>query len=115
MQTNKTPTLECSNTNDIYTTKVGLITADEVSMAGGVYGKNNRSYYLYTGQFYWTMSPYFFDGNGYANVFYVYSTGRLGDGDVGGSDGVRPVLNLSADVTISSGDGTSSNPYVITT
>ena len=79
----KTPTLECSNTNDIYTTKVGLITADEVSMAGGVYGKNNRSYYLYTGQFYWTMSPYFFDGNGYANVFYVYSTGRLGDGDVG--------------------------------
>ncbi len=115
LQTNKTPTLECSNTNDIYTTKVGLITADEVSMAGGVYGKNNRSYYLYTGQFYWTMSPYFFDGNGYANVFYVYSTGRLGDGDVGGSDGVRPVLNLSADVTISSGDGTSSNPYVITT
>ena len=113
--TTRQPSLQCSNTNDIYTTKVGLITADEAMLAGGVYGKNNRSYYLYTGQFYWTMSPYFFDGNGYANVFYVYSTGRLGDGDVGGSDGVRPVLNLSADVTISSGDGTSSNPYVITT
>ena len=29
--------------------------------------------------------------------------------------GVRPVINLRSDVTITSGDGTESNPYVIET
>ena len=107
----KTPTLECSNTNDIYTTKVGLITADEVMFAGGTTSSNN-SYYLYTGQNYWTMSPsYYF--NGWACVFYVNSTGNLDWGRVDSTRGVRPVLNLSANVTISSGNGTSETPYVV--
>ena len=111
----KTPTLECSNTNDIYTTKVGLITADEVSMAGGVYGTSNSSYYLYTGQYYWTMSPYNFgvgSSNSWANVFYVGSNGYLSSNNVGGTFGVRPVLNLSADVTLT-GSGTQTDPYVV--
>ena len=108
------PTLKCSNTNDIYTTKVGLITADEVRMAGGT-TSSNRSYYLYTGQYYWTMSPYYADSGGWARVFLVSSNGSFGGSSVNNAWGVRPVLNLSADVTISSGDGTSSNPYVITT
>ncbi len=113
--TNKTPTLECNNTNDIYTTKIGLITADELSMAGGVYGQSNNSYYLYTGQTYWSMSPsYFYATLSYAYVFFVDSTGQLYNFDVHWTDyGVRPVLNLSADVTISSGDGTMNNPYVV--
>ena len=113
LNTNKTPALECSNTNDIYTTKVGLITADEVSMAGGVRGSNNNSYYLYTGQFYWTMSPRDFSGSN-AHMFLVTSIGQLLDNYVAWSvPGVRPVINLSADVTISSGDGTMNNPYVV--
>ncbi len=109
--TNKVPTLKCSNTNDIYTTKVGLITADEVSMAGGVVGSSNSSYYLYTGQYYWTVSPYYYYGRPY--MFDVYSTGSLNDWYVNGTSGVRPVLNLSANVTISSGNGTSETPYVV--
>ena len=109
----KTPTLECSNTNDIYTTKVGLITADEVSMAGGVYGTSNSSYYLYTGQYYWTMSPSGFTSTGTARVFCVISTGNLSSHHVAYARGVRPVLNLSANVTISSGNGTSETPYVV--
>ena len=112
LQTNKTPTLECSNTNDIYTTKVGLITADEVSMAGGVYRTSNSSYYLYTGQYYWTMSPYNFNSTGSASVFYVYSNGYLYRSSVNGALGVRPVLNLSADVTLT-GSGTQTDPYVV--
>ena len=112
LRTNKTPTLECSNTNDIYTTKVGLITADEVAMAGGVYNTNNTSYYLYTGQNYWTMSPRDF-GNWNAFVFIVHSSGYLSGNTVYNSNGVRPVLNLSADVTISSGDGTMNSPYIV--
>ena len=107
----KTPTLERSNTNDIYTTKVGLITADEVSMAGGVYGTSNSSYYLYTGQYYWTMSPSYYDSGG-ARVFRVNSYGSLSWGHVNFAYGVRPVLNLSADVTLT-GSGTQTDPYVV--
>ena len=122
---NKTPTLKCSNSADLYTVSesskgnkalsnpVGLITADEVSMAGGVFGQNNTSYYLYNDTYYWTMSPYSADSDSWASVFSVNSSDRLGDGDVRLLRGVRPVINLANNVTISSGNGSVSNPYVI--
>ena len=108
------PTLKCSNTNDIYTTKVGLITADEVMYAGGTTSSNN-SYYLYTGQYYWTMSPSYFavgSSNSWAHVFNVSSAGHLYNISVNNTFGVRPVLNLSADVTLT-GSGTQTDPYVV--
>ena len=106
------PTLQCSNTNDIYTTKVGLITADEVRMAGGTTSSNN-SYYLYTRQYFWTMSPYYATSSGYARVFIVWSGGSLNYNHVSWTaPGVRPVLNLSADVTLT-GSGTQTDPYVV--
>ena len=121
----KKPTFECQNESDLYTTSgsengnkaltypIGLITADEVAYAGGVVGSSNRSYFLYTNQYYWTMSPCWF-ADGWAGVFAVSSSAGLDDWySVNNSDGVRPVINLKADVTISSGDGTVSNPYVI--
>ena len=111
--TNRRPSYECSNTNDMYTTKIGLITADEVAYAGGVYGTSNYGYYLYTGNYYWTMSPYYFD-DGYARVLYVYSSGSLSSAYVYRTYGVRPVISLRADNTIT-GSGTISNPYVIET
>ena len=50
--TNKNPSLSCT-TSDIIAEPVGLITADEVAFAGGVYNtSNNTSYYLYNGQYY---------------------------------------------------------------
>ena len=120
----KTPTLKCKNNEDMYTVNgsdrgnkalinpVGLITADEVSMAGGVYGQNNGSYYLYTGQHYWTMSPRYFGGS-IAHVFYVASTGYLGNASVNWTyGGVRPVINLAHDVEIT-GSGTSDDPFVV--
>ena len=122
---NKLPILKCSNNNDLYTISlsskgnkvltnpIGLITADEVSMAGGVYGQTNQSYYLYNNQYYWTMSPYSADSDSWASVFSVNSSDRLGDGDVRLLRGVRPVINLANNVTISSGNGSVSNPYVI--
>ena len=111
---NGTPSYECSNTNDLYTTKIGLITADEVMYAGGT-SSNNYGYYLYTGNYYWTMSPSSFSvgGSRLAVVFLVSSTGGLSNSNSNSKYGVRPVINLRADVTISSGDGTSSNPYTI--
>ena len=111
LSTNKAPTLECSNNNDLHITKIGLITADEVAMAGGVWGISNTSYYLYTGQNYWTMSPTY---SLYASAYLVWSSGTIAYGrNVDNTEGVRPVINLSADVTISSGDGTMDNPYII--
>ena len=124
LNTNKAPTFECASDSDLYTTSgssdgnkaltypIGLISADEVAYAGGVYGTNNTSYYLYTNSSYWTMSPRNFNG-ALASVFAVNSVGSLGHWHVNYAYGVRPVVNLKADVQISTGSGTSSNPYVI--
>ena len=110
LYTNKSPSLACT-TSDIITEPVGLITADEVSFAGGVLGTNNTSYYLYNNQYYWTMSPYNFDGS-YAVVFAVISDGSLGNGFVNIAWGVRPVINLKANTKFQ-GSGTTSDPYVV--
>ena len=118
---NKAPTFECQNDSDLYTTSgsedgnkaltypIGLISLDEAWYAGG-YTSNNTSYYLYTGQYYWTMSPYNFP---YACVFFVYLGGSLSNDSVHNAWGVRPVINLKANVTISDGNGTSNSPYVV--
>ena len=108
---NKNPTLSCGNSEDIYTLKAGLITVDEAAMAGAVYNIANSNYYLYTGQYYWTMSPWGFDGNN-ANVFYVGLNGSLGSVNVASNFAVRPVINLKAD-TVFTGEGTLNNPYVV--
>ncbi len=119
------PTFKCSNSNDLYTTSssskgnkklsnpIGLITSDEAVMAGASWSSGNSSYYLYTGQNYWTMSPYDFSSDGGAYVFYVYSNGQLNGNWVTSTYGVRPVINLSADVKVT-GSGTSSDPFVVT-
>ena len=126
LYTNKQPTFECPDEeHDLYTVgsasggnkaldyPIGLITADEVAYAGGVYGTANQSYYLYTNSVYWTMSPYYFYATvGYAFVFYVFSRGGLGDWNVDYASGVRPVINLKADVQLS-GSGTSTDPYTV--
>ena len=95
--------------NDSTPTPIGLITADEVAFAGGVYNKNNNSYYLYNNETYWTMSPSYFNSSG-ARVFRVGSSGLLGSWIVNGTTGVRPVINIRSDVAIT-GTGTTTDPY----
>ena len=123
-KSSQTPSLKCSQIgNDMFTVSgsskgnhkltypVGLITVDEVVLAGGFGGSSNTSYYLHTGEYYWTMSPYYFYG-GYAFVFIVDSNGYLYNYGVDYTRGVRPVINLKADVTIT-GEGKSTDPYVV--
>ncbi len=98
--------------NNKLKTPVGLITMDEVIMAGGLGYKSNYGYWLYTGQNYWTMSPYYLGSNGCAFVFRVDSAGSLDYNAVYYSDGVRPVINLKADTTFT-GDGTKDTPYEV--
>ena len=89
---------------------IGLVTNDEVFLAGGWYS-NNYNYYLYTGQYYWTMSPSKFD-DGYANEYIVDDNGSAESVMFVfyGRVGARPVLNLSSDV-LKNGNGTASDPY----
>ena len=130
LESGKNPNFNCTNTNDLYTASgsssgngvlqypVGLISADEVAFAGGVYGTNNTSFYLYTGLNYWTMTPYELEVSGSifsrsytAKNMYVGSS--LNNNTVNGNYGVRPVINIKGDIQISSGTGTSSDPYVV--
>ena len=111
LYTDYAPTLAC-NSGDVYTLKVGLITADEVEFAGGK-NENNTSYYLYNGQNYWTMSPNRWLSSP-AIVFFVNTDGRLAGYRVNNTLGLRPVINLKADTLFATGGtGTQSNPYVV--
>ena len=109
---NVNPSYKCSNTSDILKIPVGLITVDETVYAGLAWNSGNSSNYLYTIQNYWSMSPYSFNG-GIANVFLVTSNGGLNWNNVYLGFGVRPVVNLKSSVQITGGNGSSSNPYVI--
>ncbi len=95
---------------------IGLITADEVILAGGYNQFNNSSYYLYTNQKYWTMSPaYVSDYGGDAYVSYV-TEGSFSYTGVNAPLGVRPVINLKANTIFESGgEGTIDKPYVVVT
>ena len=113
-----TPLLTCSNPNDNLTVsggkisyKLGLLTYDEVAMAGAQYGTSNSNYYLYTGANYWLLSPSSFNDNRAAYGGYVVNTGRLYNGYVNNSYGVRPALSLAPGTTITGGDGSYTNPY----
>lgn len=103
-----------SKENKKLSKSIWLITTDEIAMAGGVYNIINKNYYLYTNQYYWTMTPYGFPED--VAVLFVTANGSLdyyyaGD-TMGNSLGVRPVINLSSKVTVT-GSGTSEDPYSI--
>ena len=125
LQTNKTPKLTCTTESDKFTVNtsngngaliypVGLITADEVAMAGGEFSarNTNSSYYLYTNQDYWLGSPYYFNDNGSAIEFYMDSSGSFHYFTVNVAFGTRPVISLSSTVKLS-GDGTYNNVYTV--
>ena len=108
-------TVNTSNGNGALTYPVGLITADEVAMAGGKSGTSNSSYYLYTNQYYWSGSPFGFSSDnsfGGALGFSVYSSGTLDYDYVINKAGARPVVSLSSKAKLL-GNGTYSNPYTV--
>ena len=125
---NGSPSLSC-NKNDIYTTDefehgngaltypIGLISADEAMLAGisNWFTSGNINNYLCTGEYYWTMSPTYFESefNGAGvYMFYVTSNGSLDFYDGDWAIGVRPVINIRADVALS-GSGTTSDPFKV--
>ena len=136
LNTNKTPTFTCSNANDRFTAStstgngkltypIGLITADEISYAGGLFDTPNTSYYIVQNvssgaEYWWTMSPYYWDSDrGFAYVFLVGGSGSsffpgiLAYTSVEATSGVRPVISLKSCVLASGGSGTASDPYTV--
>ena len=109
------PSLKCNGELSKINSKVGLITADELAYAGYAYAKNNTTTYLQenaTDTYWWSLSPYSFDG-GDARVWRV----RGGNGDFGnyyvsGAIGVRPSISLKSTTNVT-GEGTSSSPFII--
>ena len=98
--------------NSALTYPVGLITADEVAMAGGVSGSSNNTYYLYTNETYWSGSPYNFYSN-VAGGFSVYYSGLLSaDFVTRNSGGARPIVSLSSKAKLS-GSGTYDDVYTV--
>ena len=61
--------------------------------------------------YYWSMSPAdFYDG--FAGVWGGY--GYLNGDDVNYINAVHPVISVTTDNWFTSGDGTASNPYILT-
>lgn len=111
------PSLICpENTSGFggtYERKIGLLTADEVVMAGGAYNTNNNNYYLYNGANFFTMSPSH-HSNSKMNVFMVTNTGSLTTTLTNSSSGIRPTINIDGKIFVN-GNGTINNPYTIDT
>ena len=126
--TNNSPTLQCSNAkNDLFTVEnekgnqaltnpIGLITIDELMYAGVRCNYVNSLTYVYSGASYWSMSSSSWHiSTGAAWEFNIYDTGTTSNTVVTNSIGIRPVINLKANVEISGGVGTKNNPYQIST
>ena len=110
--TNKTPSYDCTTTEDKFTVDtstgngkltypIALMTADEVSFAGGLYLTSAPTWYYYnsankssTGSTdWWLLSPNNWNGSN-ANVFNVNGSsnpGNLNNNNVNNTNGVRPV------------------------
>ena len=127
------PMLECNQENDRFTVSndigngdlmypVGLLTLDEMILAGGVVDYDhegvNSDYYLYNGGIIWSMTPDHLYPYGYGSgQLYLYrmlSDGYLNMSTTDDSIGIRPVISLDSETTFAIGtDGTSTNPYVV--
>ncbi len=119
-----TPSLSCQKedafttttsefTNGFLTYPIGLITMDEVILAGGYNGSENKKFYLKTNinESFMTMTPAYFSTN-VANIYVVESSGTLNPGQIRSGYAVRPVINLKNDLVIE-GTGTTTNPFTI--
>ena len=109
------PTFMCPTTSETYggsyRLKVGLLSADEIVFSGSVpHMGTYEDSYLTSDWYYWSMSPADFYGGGAS----VWGEIDFLDGDGGvyiGSNGLRPVINVTTDNGFASGDGTASSPY----
>ena len=111
------PSLKCNGELSKITSKVGLITADELAFAGYAGGLANSTTYLQenaTSDYWWSLSPVGFFGGDGAHVWAVNGGfGLFNYFIVDFSGGVRTSISIASSTTISRGTGTSEDPYII--
>ena len=103
---------ETSTGNGKLTYPVGLLTSDEIMLAGGKFATSNTTYYLYTGQAFWLGSAFQWNISN-ADGFHMNTTGSFYYGYVYDVLGARPVVSLKPGTVLTGGEGTVSNPYVV--
>lgn len=110
--TNKIPTFVCLGA--VENSQIGLLTADEVILAGGSVNAN-QNYYLYNSDIttdYYTMTSAKINGDVYY-PFIVNVNGALESSTPGNLlRGIRPVINIIKTAKVT-GTGTNDNPYKI--
>lgn len=113
------PSLSCTRKIDSFTVSddngngnlnypVGLLTVDEIMLAGNS-DTGNSTFYLYTGKDWWLSSP----SSVAWGLAYQYLGESLSAHMLEDENGVRPSISLRHDVVVESGKGTVDNPYVI--
>ena len=118
---NHTPKLNCTREIDIFTVSnsigngkltypVGLLTADEVMYAGGRNISSNSTFYLFTYQSLWLSCPKDINFSFFAVSYYNFS---LTINSLANVYGLRLSVSLASTSTITQGDGTATNPYVV--
>ena len=104
--------VSADNGNGKLTYPVGMITAEEMAYAGAVLWQTNTSYYLYNGVHNWSFSPSHFSVWA-ANEFTLRSSGDFSSNYVTSLLDVRPTISLKKGTVLSSGNGTSSSPFIV--
>ena len=132
---NKTPTYNCTNKKDAFsgnnseaklTYPIGLMTADEITYAGGYNDTSLTSPYAWyyfnsaggsiTGSTYWwLLSPAGWNGDSAYSWFVAGSDypGNLNCYYAHDSGGVRPAISLKGNLVWKSGNGGSASPYEV--
>ncbi|MBR3322556.1 hypothetical protein IKG13_00625 [Candidatus Saccharibacteria bacterium] len=117
---NYEPSLDCSNIYDAFTKdssngngklrhEIGLITADELTMAGIGYPGYDATDYLYVGKSTWSASPGCFGNSAGWWVWNLYAS--VSGGAV--TDGLRPLVSLKSGTKYTSGTGLKTDPYIV--
>ena len=105
------PTFECNNA-DVVTNNLGLITEDEIVLAGGKIGTDNSAFYLNNNMAYWVGSPLVFIDSG-SHVFGLDPFGSFLDGLVDSRNvAARGVISLSSESKLL-GSGTYNDVYTV--
>ena len=111
------PSLKCNGELSKITSKIGLITADELALAGYAYNIGNTTTYLQenaTDIWWWSLSPGIFNGSRAVVWSVISSSGYIDSYNVDYTYGVRPSISLKS-TTNATGNGTSDSPYIIST
>ena len=109
------PILKCSGELNRITSKIGLLSADEIAFAGYAYGLYSYGNYLQENAintYWWSLSPTGFYNNR-AYVWFVLGESGLFDGYYVDSEfAIRPSISLVSTIE-ATGSGTSEDPYVV--